>query len=73
MFTWCFINVFDSIIQECNGRSLPNSIEDSFHFEVQTNVPHKYIETLQLKPGHIFDVGKTTIIVNTLVCEAGKL
>ena len=47
-------------------------MDDAFHFDVHKSSSHGYIEAMQVKGGHTFDVGQLTLSVNPIVCQTGR-
>ena len=57
-------------MEDCDGSgSIP---DHAFHFEIKHGATNGILETMRLKPGHVFDVGQLKIVVHPIVCHAGN-
>ena len=60
-----------SSVENCDGSG---SISDeAFHFEFKHSATNGILETMNLKPGHVFDVGQLKLDVHPIVCRAGTI
>ena len=60
-----------SALEDCDGsRTVPIA---AFHFQFEHSTTNGILQTMRLKPGHVFDVGQLKLEVHPLVCYTGNV
>ena len=60
-----------SAVEDCDGsRTVPVA---AFHFQFEHSAANGILQTMRLKPGHVFDVGQLKLEVQPLVCYTGTV
>ena len=46
--------------------------DETFHFEIKHSATNGILQTMSLKPGHVFDEGQLKLEIHPVVCHTGN-
>ena len=68
-----YFHLFSFVYKDCGGNELPLLPETAFHVMVNQSNLYGYIQSMQLKRGHAFDISRLKLVVHPIRCYSGRL
>ena len=61
-----------SVYQDCHGNNLPLLAGTAYHIMVNQSDLYGYIQSVQLKRGHVFEINRLKLVVHPMRCYSGN-